>query len=311
MAGMNDRQDLETPGELLSAARKRHSLTIDQVAEKTKIPPAMIVAVEADEYFKISDPIYVRSFLRTIAQAVGVDPEQVLALHNRLAGNQGVMTQGETPAWEAEQVVVQRVGVAVRPWMFILVLGLVGVVLGLLLLRGCSGDSSSANGGGIPTAGNNMNPQAAVVAGNDSLGSGEAPDSGESVSTDQVELIACYAPGQAISFVGEGVPLMLLTVRTDHVMSIQVRVDGQRDFAGADWGGAEGGIAVLPQGEVLPGKVYRCSEGFVAFWGAEDHFGLKLGDIQGVVAHLQGQPYSLSGLSAGQEIILDQHSVSD
>ncbi len=312
MVGMTEKHELQTPGEILSAARKQQSLTLDQVAERTKIPVTMIAAVEADEYFKISGPIYVRSFLRTIAQALGVDSEHVLDLHRRLAGQVDGTKSGDAPVWETEEVVVQRVGFNFRPWMLYVVVGLAVAVLALLLARGCRDSRSVANPDDSGQR-NSTDPQTVVVDTLESANSAavDIPTvDQEKPQSSSADLPACYSAGEPVVFSGNEDYALVLVVATDHVLSVQVRSDGQRDFHGADWGDVDG-IPLLPAGEVVPGQVYRCRDGFLVFWGAADHFGMKLGDLSGVSTYLQGRPYGLSGLTPGQEIILDRHSVGN
>ena len=125
---MTDAPLLRTPGELLAAARDKAGLDLEQLAERTKIPSTMLEAIERDEYHKISGQLYVRSFLRSYAVEVGLDPDQVLELHGRFSG-EGLSVPGADRAqvWAEDEVVVQKVGL---PWRKIL--GVAAVLLAVL-----------------------------------------------------------------------------------------------------------------------------------------------------------------------------------
>ncbi len=301
MANLMDKHALQTPGEVLAAARRQRSLTVAQVAEKTKIPPAMVAAVEADEYHKISGPIYVRSFLRTIAEAVGADAERVLELYAGMAGQEGGSGAGEAQVWDAEEVVVQRLGFNWQPWMLYVAAAVVLVVALGFLLRGCGGEPAATDHG-RPAA---VSETAATVP--DSVAGAAAPPPAETGQAAAV--VPCRTEAEEVVFEAAAVGDLVLAVESGQVVNVSVRADGQHEFLGADWSGDGRGIPDLPDGGIVPGRVYRCGGKFIVYWHAADHFGLKLGDPAGVSVFLQGRPYSLAGVAAGQEIILDRHSI--
>ncbi len=300
---MMDKHALQTPGEVLSAARRQRSLTVAQVAEKTKIPPAMVAAVEADEYQKISGPIYVRSFLRTIAQAVGADAERILELYAGMAGQEGGSGAGEAQIWDSEEVVVQRLGFSWQPWMLYVAVALVVVVALGLFLRGCGGESSSVDQGSTAV----VAEPAATGTVSDSLAAGAAVPATETERAPAA--VPCRTGVEEVVFATAAEGDLVLAVEADQVVNVSVRTDGHREFLGADWSGGGQGIPDLPDSGIVPGRVYRCGGKFIVYWHAADHFGLKLGDPAGVAVFLQGRPYSLAGVAAGQEIILDRHSI--
>lgn len=78
--------DLKTPGELLQEARRASGLSISDLSAKTKIPDRMLEAIELDDYQKVSGTLYVKSFLRTYAEYVGLDPQVILDLYQRQPG---------------------------------------------------------------------------------------------------------------------------------------------------------------------------------------------------------------------------------
>lgn len=322
---------MQTPGEILSAARRARELSVEDVAQRTKIPAAMISAVEADEYHKLSGPLYVRSFLRTIAQTLGEEPEKVLALYDGMSGPDTAAGEQGAAVWDGDEVVVQRLGFSWQPWM-LYVLGAV-VLLGVVLftVRGCGRDSGESAGtaaaGGRPAvtadstvAGADMpsgvTADAAPVGESTEAvaGAGDTGDTGDGNTTEQSALpVAAGAPPcpdhrNVVFSAGSGD--LVLEVRLMRAVGVQVRADGQRDFRSARWpaGGVEA-VEPVPDGPVDPGRLYRCGDRLVVYWRAADHFGLKLDRVSGVEVLLDGSRLSLGGLRPGQEIIIDRYSV--
>lgn len=136
---MKDDALIRTPGEMLTAAREARGDPLGYVAERTKIPVPMLEALERDEYHLISDPLYVKSFLRSAATEVGLDPDELLDLYARATGG---ARPGAAPeaVWEEQTVTIHRVGV---PWGRLLLAGavlVVVVILGILLVKWLGGD---------------------------------------------------------------------------------------------------------------------------------------------------------------------------
>ncbi len=66
-------------GPELAAARTRIGLTVDQLAERTRIRPHVIEAVEVDDFEPCGGDFYARGHLRTLARVLGVDVAPLLA----------------------------------------------------------------------------------------------------------------------------------------------------------------------------------------------------------------------------------------
>ncbi|HEX2071467.1 MAG TPA: helix-turn-helix domain-containing protein, partial [Thermoleophilaceae bacterium] len=61
-------------GETLREARMRQRLDIADVEERTKIRAKYLRALENEEWGLLPGPTFVKTFLRTYAEVVGVDP---------------------------------------------------------------------------------------------------------------------------------------------------------------------------------------------------------------------------------------------
>ena len=69
--------NLKTPGEMLQEARKASGRNLTDLAVETKIPERLLVAIEMDDFHKLSGPVYVKSFLQSYARCLGLDPQEI------------------------------------------------------------------------------------------------------------------------------------------------------------------------------------------------------------------------------------------
>ena len=71
-------------GSDLSAAREHAGLTLEQVAERTRIRRTVIERIEADDFTLCGGDVYARGHVRTMARVAGIDPEPMVAEFDRL-----------------------------------------------------------------------------------------------------------------------------------------------------------------------------------------------------------------------------------
>ena len=72
------------PGRLLQAARLDLRLAPEDVAQILHLSSKQIVALEQDDYKNLPGPTYVRGYLRSYAQLLGLSPEKVLESYSSL-----------------------------------------------------------------------------------------------------------------------------------------------------------------------------------------------------------------------------------
>lgn len=65
-------------GNILRQAREIMGLTVEDVAQKTKIGRGHIRSIEEDSYTFLPPDVYVKGFITQIAKTVGVDPEVIV-----------------------------------------------------------------------------------------------------------------------------------------------------------------------------------------------------------------------------------------
>lgn len=330
---------LQSPGELLSGRRQQQGRSLEDLAEATKIPLPMLHAIERDEYHRISGELYVKSFLRAYAGEVGVETEDILQRYASYTGEapspQGV--EGQPGVWREDEVQVKRLGL---PWKTIGIAAACVILVflgGYFLLRGddqTSPEESRRNG----------DEEEAVVPASTALNDSEQPgpmresllasgplasrQDGGTVAEDQPNLavregtptgesspVAEPALNGALVSAPEGAPdrtqldgrqwPVILRLLLPEKRNLMVKKDGDRQFASVDWKLT----ALTKSMQLKSGTGYRVSEGVVVYWGAEDHFSIKMDDSSGVRATINGQYRDLDGLVAGQEIILNDPDV--
>jgi cytoskeleton protein RodZ len=70
---------MATPGQRLQEARERANLTLQDVADRTKIPRWILANIEDDDLSHVPSGVFIRGYLRSFACAVGLDAESVWA----------------------------------------------------------------------------------------------------------------------------------------------------------------------------------------------------------------------------------------
>jgi cytoskeleton protein RodZ len=80
MAG-SDARGSDSAGARLARARVRLGLSVDHVAEKLRVEPQTILALEADEHRLFGAAVFVRGFLRRYAALVGEPEAEIEALY--------------------------------------------------------------------------------------------------------------------------------------------------------------------------------------------------------------------------------------
>lgn len=78
---------MPTFGENLRREREMRGVTLEEIAESTKIGTRMLKALESDQFSDLPGGIFTRNFIRAYAQYLGLDEEHALAEYKRAAGS--------------------------------------------------------------------------------------------------------------------------------------------------------------------------------------------------------------------------------
>ncbi len=74
---------MRTAGEILSGKRNQLGLSLEQIEKDTKIRKKYLEAIEKNNYSFFSESTTVKGFIRNFALAVGISPENILAIFRR------------------------------------------------------------------------------------------------------------------------------------------------------------------------------------------------------------------------------------
>ncbi len=95
----------ETVGEMLLAAREKKGLALEAVSQETKIPVATLQYLETDNFEAIPAKVYATGFLKTYAQVLGLDPNQLI---NKYEIQTGQTHKSRGDLWEIEEELVEE-----------------------------------------------------------------------------------------------------------------------------------------------------------------------------------------------------------
>ncbi len=115
-------------GQLLIKARNEKGLTIDDLQETTKIRKAYLEAIEEGNYKKLPGNFYVRAFIKSYAEAVGLEPDEVLTMYKNVipaaSYEQAHIEPVRRPrSGTAASEKISKVALFVIMWLFILLIG--------------------------------------------------------------------------------------------------------------------------------------------------------------------------------------------
>ncbi len=122
--------ETRTIGAMLKKSREGKRMSVVEVSRVTRIPATTLDALEADRFDDLPGEVFVRGFLKSYAQAVGLPPSEVLA---RYTSSRNVTIVTPLPATSPVTAVrggSRRLGVAIA---FVVLLVLVTLALSIVL----------------------------------------------------------------------------------------------------------------------------------------------------------------------------------
>jgi transcriptional regulator with XRE-family HTH domain len=297
---MSGTPELKTPGEVIGGARRQRGLSVEDLAERTKIPPSMLLAIEADEYHRLSDPLYAKAFLRTCAKELGLAVDDILDLYARHLG-ETPRPAGESPGVE-EVVRIRRVGV---PWARLsagaLLVVAVGATVFVLNRRG----SDEPAPGPAATAGAGREVAGAEPAG---WADGNSP-----------ARVAVPPPVDAAAEVPAGVPGLafsddltwpvVVRLRVPGPITARARRDSDEQYGDVVWPDSVPAVPV-PTAGIVAGRAYAAGDDLIVYWGAAERLSLVLDIADGIELTVNGEPQMLERPADGGEITLDLRAAS-
>ena len=128
-------------GEALAEARGRAGLTVAEVSQRTRIREPVIRGIEGDDYSACGGDFYARGNIRSIAKAVGTDPEPLICEYDAVHRAPGVLS-----AVSLDELLTrgQEPGRHRRSWTVVLGLALIAA-LGFMGYRFLAGPPDAAS----------------------------------------------------------------------------------------------------------------------------------------------------------------------
>ncbi len=341
-----ERPIYQTPGVLIRTARTAQGLSLQDLAAETRIPDRLLVAIENDDYDQLSGALYARSFLRSCGQSLGLDPSLLLDSYERLLTEQEPeipvdQTWEEEASIQRVGVLPWRkiiLGGALLVFAVLLVWAVLHFTGGDAPPPGDAGESATT----LPASQDDESPGTAagdtvgqVVQDDPAADEGTAsaptvtaaldtteapvredvvravdvnPEPAADVTPPRPDVLTALAslPRGDRSLVfddGESWPLVLCVI-TDQQLGFAVGSDGDREARDVVWPArpSQG----VPQEGAVQGRLYAVGGRYVAYWGAADHFLLRLTRADGVTVVLNGKPLTIPERSVGREWVLDR-----
>ncbi|MFD8234283.1 helix-turn-helix domain-containing protein [Streptomyces sp. NPDC059696] len=130
-------------GRALQQARIAAGLTVDDVSSATRVRMNIVHAIEADDFSPCGGDVYARGHIRTLAKAVHLDPEPLLAQYGDEHGGRPAPTPA-APLFEAERIRPERRG---PNWTAAMVAAIVAVIgfVGFTMFQGGDDGGTEAN----------------------------------------------------------------------------------------------------------------------------------------------------------------------
>ncbi|MFJ4682496.1 helix-turn-helix domain-containing protein [Streptomyces sp. NPDC091377] len=147
-------------GRALRQARISAGLTVDDVSTATRVRIAIVHAIESDDFTPCGGDVYARGHIRTLARAVRLDPDALLAQYDAEHGGRPAPTPA-APMFEAERIRPERRG---PNWTAAMVAAIVVVIgfVGFTVVKGDSdpGSKDQLAEGSTPTSRTSSSPSA-------------------------------------------------------------------------------------------------------------------------------------------------------
>lgn len=95
----------EKPGVQLARVREQKGYSQEYVAGKLHLRVRIIELLETDDYENMPEPVFIKGYLRAYAKLLGIDPEPLLEIYNRL---HVIERKVEKALWQSKREINQR-----------------------------------------------------------------------------------------------------------------------------------------------------------------------------------------------------------
>lgn len=128
---------MESFGEYLKSLREERGISLEEVSERTKIATSNLNFLENDHYELLPPKVFVKGFIRSYVDELGLDPEEALKRFDEF------IKEGELSGYEEEERLLfqsqPKASSFVKSTWFTVALTAIGLLaLGILLVTGVS-----------------------------------------------------------------------------------------------------------------------------------------------------------------------------
>lgn len=127
----NSMEPIENIGLYLKNLREERKIPVAQVAQELKTKPETIQAIEANDFQKIPAVPYIKGYLRSYANYLGIDSEHILAEYNRQYPN----TEKQEFIYQGQKLPQAGIDIKkfIKPKLIITVFIVVLIIVSLIL----------------------------------------------------------------------------------------------------------------------------------------------------------------------------------
>lgn len=133
----------QSVGTIVAAARRAAGLTVGQLSAITRIREALIYAIERDDFSLCGGDFYARGHVKSIAKAIGLDPEAMIHLYDETHGGVPLPVRAAS-VFQADKKVKLRERRSPNWTMALGVALAIVVVFGIVRVMGGSGERPEA-----------------------------------------------------------------------------------------------------------------------------------------------------------------------
>jgi cytoskeletal protein RodZ len=294
----------KTPGHLIRQAREAQDISLKDLAGDTRIPVNLLEAIENDNYDQLSGSVYVRSFLKTCAQQLGLDATVLITHFERMVAEDSTPEVPPEQTWQTESKVERISTFPSIKFNSYYGYAIAGVVLLLLLFvfwpDGNKEDAIIPVQAEVAVEEMSVEEQQPVTTQSEPEVVVEKP-----VLDDLLELLP--VPNSNLEFAdGKTWPLVLRLVFNEK-SDVEVGIDTGSSATKLNW---DDRVRGLPSAGVKAGTLYSFGGKNVFYFGAKDHFLLKFRDKVEVSVTLNGKDIIIPDRVIGRQWVLDSDTVS-
>lgn len=94
---------MESIGTILKTTREKKNIPLEQISQITKIPLIYLQAIEHEQYQLLPQGIFAKGFLKSYADTVGVDSNEILDIFKALNNEKQPSKQIDQPKADSAQ----------------------------------------------------------------------------------------------------------------------------------------------------------------------------------------------------------------